>query len=50
MNGQYLEYVVAHEQAHICRERPLVETPWFPFADDPLVQSSDVAGLCSAVP
>ena len=20
MNGQYLEYVVAHEQAHICRK------------------------------
>lgn len=30
-------------------EWELVETHWFPLTDNPLVQSSHVVGLCSAV-
>mgnify|MGYP006919227732 CR=1 FL=1 len=50
MNEQDLEHVVAHEQAHIRRKDHSVETPGVSLADDLLVQSSDVAGLCSVVP
>ena len=46
MNGQDLEHVVAHEQA----QRPLVEASWFSPADDSLVQSFDVVGLCTSLP
>ena len=49
MNGQDLEHVVAHEQAHIRRKDHWWKPLGFSPADDSLVQSSHVVGLCSAV-
>ncbi len=48
MNGQDLEHVVAHEQAHIRRKDHWWKPLGFLLLTISLVQSSDVAGLCSA--
>ena len=49
LDGQDMEHVVAHEQAHIRRKDHWWKPLGFP-ADDPLVQSFDVVGLCASLP